>query len=250
METRLKELSTSDNLEKEVLLNQLKTIEEHENNRIAEKKARIELLRETASGYPVIGVLDDTLFTINSKIGASTPKERAARITTKIANLYKDEFLKTDSIHVVKSENTYDIVYGDIIIMSISEIDALWHDKTMPELANEFKDTIINSILIAKKENSLTKLILRIALVLLVLSFARLFIWLIGKGYYRLLNIIETNKEQWLKSLSYKDYTFLTEEQELQSVLFLLKALRWFVYAVLVYISLPILFSIFPFSRD
>ncbi|GAB1454523.1 mechanosensitive ion channel [Draconibacterium sp.] len=250
LETRLKELSTSDNLEKEVLLNQLKTIEEHENNRIAEKKARIELLRETASGYPVIGVLDDTLFTINSKIGASTPKERAARITTKIANLYKDEFLKTDSIHVVKSENTYDIVYGDIIIMSISEIDALWHDKTMPELANEFKDTIINSILIAKKENSLTKLILRIALVLLVLSFARLFIWLIGKGYYRLLNIIETNKEQWLKSLSYKDYTFLTEEQELQSVLFLLKALRWFVYAVLVYISLPILFSIFPFSRD
>lgn len=250
LELRLKELSTSDNLEKEKLLNQLKTIEEHENQRIAEKKARIELLRKTSRGYPVIGVLADTLFTINSKIGASTPKERAARITSKIASLYKDEFLKTDSILVIKSENTYDIVYGETIIMSVSENDALWYDKDMPELANELKETISNAIILAKKENSFSKLLIRIALVLLVLILARLFVWLIGKGYTRLLNIIESNKERWLKSLSYKDYTFLTEDQELMAILFLVKALRWFIYAILLYVSLPILFSIFPFSRD
>jgi small-conductance mechanosensitive channel len=120
----------------------------------------------------------------------------------------------------------------------------------MPELANELKETISNAIILAKKENSFSKLLIRIALVLLVLILARLFVWLIGKGYTRLLNIIESNKERWLKSLSYKDYTFLTEDQELMAILFLVKALRWFIYAILLYVSLPILFSIFPFSRD
>ncbi len=250
LESRLELLSTSDNLEKQELLTQLKAIEEQKNQRIEEKKARIDMMRKTATGFPVIGVLGDILFTVNTKIGASTPKERAASITRKIANLYNDEFLKTDSILVVQSENSYDIVYGEMIVMSISENDALWYDKNMPEVADEFKNTITNSIILAKKENSFAKLLLRIGLVLLVLILARLFIWLIGKGYARLLKIIETNKENWLKNLSYKDYTFLTKDHELQAVLFLVKALRLFIYVVLIYVSLPILFSIFPFSRD
>lgn len=250
LQSRLELLSTTDNLEKEELLKQLKAIEEQKDQRVAEKKARIQILRKTAIGYPVIGVLGDTLFTVNTKIGASTPKERASNITRKIAILYNDEFLKTDSILTVKSENSYDIVYGEMIIMSVSENDALWYDKSMPELAVELKNTIINSIILAKKENSFSKLILRIGLVVLVILIARLFIWLIGKGFTRLLKIFEINKDRWLKSLSYKDYTFLTEEQELQIILFMLKIFRWFIYAVLLYISLPILFSIFPFSRD
>ena len=250
LESRLKLLSTSDNLEKEELLKQLKDIEENENQRIVNKKARIELLKLTAQGFPVTGVLGDTLFYINTRIGSLTPKERAARITQGIANLYEDEFLKIDSIKVINSEFTFDVVYGETIIVSISENDALWYDKSMIELANEVKAKISGSIIKAKKENSFSKMLLRIGLVLLVLAIARLFIWLIGKGYTRLLNIIEIKKEAWLKSLSYKDYTFMTEEQVLQVVLFMLKVLRWLVYAVLLYISLPILFSIFPFSRD
>lgn len=75
-------------------------------------------------------------------------------------------------------------------------------------------------------------------------------IWLIGKGYSKLLLFINSKKDKWLKNLSYKDYTFLAAEQELQVVLFLVKIFRWFVYAVLLYITLPIIFSIFPFSRD
>jgi small-conductance mechanosensitive channel len=250
LEFRLKELSTTDNLEKKKLLDQLNAIETNNIQLDAEKKSRIEQLRKTATGYPVVGVIKDTLFMVYTKIGAATPKERATTISSKIAILYNDEFLKIDSIQVVKSEITYDIVYKEIIVMSVSENDALWYGKSMPELANEFKDTITNSILLAKKENSLSKLLLRIALVLLVLTIARVIIWLIGKGYNRLLLVIETNKEKWLKDLTYRDYTFLTKHQEIQVVLFLAKVLRWFIYITLLYISLPILFSIFPFSRE
>lgn len=250
LESQLLKLKTTDNLQKEDLLQQLKSIEENEKKRIEDKKAHIESLRNTAKGYPVIGAMKDTLFLIYSKIGASTPKERAINISRKIEKLYEDDFLKADSILVMKSENTFDIIYGEIIIMSISENDAIWYGKGMPELAQSFKETIKNSIVEAKNENSWLKLIARIGLVLLVIGITWAMIWLIGKGYSKLLLFINSKKDKWLKNLSYKDYTFLTAEQELQVVLFLVKIFRWFVYAVLLYITLPIIFSIFPFSRD
>ena len=250
LESQLLKLKTTDNLQKEDLLQQLKSIEENEKKRIEDKKAHIESLRNTAKGYPVIGAMKDTLFLIYSKIGASTPKERAINISRKIEKLYEDDFLKADSILVMKSENTFDIIYGEIIIMSISENDAIWYGKGMPELAQSFKETIKNSIVEAKNENSWLKLIARIGLVLLVIGIAWAMIWLIGKGYSKLLLFINSKKDKWLKNLSYKDYTFLTAEQELQVVLFLVKIVRWFVYAVLLYITLPIIFSIFPFSQE
>ena len=249
LEIQLRSLKTSDNLKKEDLLQQLKTIEESEKERVENKKARIELLRNTIKGFPVTGVLRDTLFFVYSKIGASTPKERAKRITEKIALLYNDDFLKIDSIMVVNSENNFDIVYGDMIIMSLSENDALWHGKTVSELGFEAREIIVNSISEAKKENSLGKWLTRIGLVILVLVLARFIVWLIGRGYIRLLRFIDEKKNIWFKSLKHKDYIFLTEDQEFEIVLFTAKFLRWFIYAVLLYILLPILFSIFPFSR-
>lgn len=250
LESQLLKLKTTDNLQKEELLQQLKSIEENEKSRIEDKKRHIDSLRNTAKGYPVFGVMKDTLFLVYSKIGASTPKERAINISRKIDKLYEDDFFKTDSILVVKSENTYDIVYGEIILMSISENDAIWYGRSMHELAQSFKESIKNSIVKAKNENSWLKIIVRIGLVLLVIAIAWGLIWLIGRGYSRLLLFINSKKEKWLKDLSYKDYTFLTAEQEMQVILFWVKIFRWFVYAILLYITLPIIFSIFPFSRD
>ncbi|WP_372770080.1 mechanosensitive ion channel family protein [Lutibacter sp.] len=250
LESQLMKLKTTDNLQKEDLLKQLKTIEENKKNRLADKKTRIDSLRNTAKGYPVLGVMKDTLFFIYSKIGASTPKERAINISRKIEKLYEDDFLKTDSISVINSENTYDIVYGEIIIISISENDAIWYGKSMPELADNFKEIIKKSIIEAKSENNWLKILARIGLVLLVIAIAWFIIWLMSKSYSKLLLTINSKKDTWLKDLSYKDYTFMTADQEMQVLLFLIKIFRWFVYAILLYITLPIIFSIFPFSRD
>jgi small-conductance mechanosensitive channel len=134
--------------------------------------------------------------------------------------------------------------------MSICENDAVWYHISITELADHFKQVIKNSILKAKDETNLVKLILRIALVMLVIAIARLIIWLIGKGYAHLIFYINSHKDKWFGKLTYKDYTFLTADQELQVLLFIAKIFRWFIYAVLLYITLPIIFSFFPFSRN
>ncbi len=216
----------------------------------ANKKAKNNSLRDSTVGYPVIGIIKDTLFMVYTKQGASTPDERAKNISRKIKKLYRNDFLRTDSIQVVQSEDNYDIIYGKIIIMSVSEKDALWYKKNISESAIALKDTIKQHILKAKNEKSLLKIILRICLALLVIGITWLIIWLIGKGHSRLLSYIDKRKEKWLKNLTYMDYTFLTADQELQIIQFFTKILRWFIYALVLYITLPIVFSIFPISRD
>ena len=99
-------------------------------------------------------------------------------------------------------------------------------------------------------ENSWLKITIRIGLVLLVIVVAWLVFWLVARGYSRLLRFIDDHRGRWIKDLSYKDYTFLSAEQEMHVLLVVVRTFRWFVYALLVYITLPIIFSIFPFSRD
>jgi small-conductance mechanosensitive channel len=214
-----------------------------------QNKAIIDSLKPFVKGSPVLGVMDDTIFDVYSKLGSSTPSERAKRISKKIKRIYRDELFRSDSLIIRKSDYTTDIVYGDIIVMGISDLDALWYGKPVEVTANELRDRIEKSILLARKNYSLMKLLSRIGLVITVIASAWLIIWLIGRFSKWLLLFLGKRKDTWLRNLSYKDYTFLTSEKEYDIIKFLLKMLRWILYAILLYITLPVIFSIFPFTR-
>ena len=250
LENTLKSLKTTDNIQKQELLKQLKEIEQSEIDRINEKKARIDSLRKTAKGFPVVGVLQDTLFSIYTKIGSSTPKERASNISKKIENLYNDDFLNIDEIKVAKYENSFDIVYKEIIIMSISEADAIWYNHTIKDTAERFKDTIKTAITNAREENSLQKLLIRIALTLGAILLTWFIIKMVTRLFVKLDNIIKKNQESWLKDIKYNDYVLVSTEQALVLVSYIFTGLKIIVYFLLLYITLPIIFSIFPFTRD
>jgi small-conductance mechanosensitive channel len=205
--------------------------------------------RSIFRGYPVMGLQEDTLFSIYTKIGSLKPQERASSITKKIQTLNDDNFLKIDSIMWVESENTIDIVYKDMIIMSISESDASNSHKSKLDLAKENTEKIKETLIINRKENKLGTVLLRIGLVILVVAGIWFLIWLINKGYTITRQLIVSKKNKWIKDLSYKDYIFLTVEQELIVISFLLKLIKWFFIVLLLYLFLPVIFSIFPFTQ-
>ncbi|WP_186757270.1 mechanosensitive ion channel family protein [Echinicola salinicaeni] len=249
LEMQLNSLKTTDNLKKEELQAQLDEIANRESNRLSLKKAQIDSLRKNTQGYPVLGVMSDTLFHIYTKIGASRPKERADNISQKISGLYDDDFLIVDSIRVIAEENLADIVYNETIIMSVSEMDALWNDTTIRSLADSYAVEIKASIVQARKDNSFVTILIRIGLVILSISSTWLVIWMVGKGHRRLLKYIAARKDDWLKDLSYKDYTFLSAYQEFKFIIFISRFLKWLIYALVLYIALPLVLSVFPFTR-
>ncbi len=241
-------LKSNDILEKDRVQAEFRAIEVKDSLRKADMIARANYLKKSAIGYPVT-LNSDTLFKIYTKIGASTPKERAVNVTKRIKKLYDDDFFKPDSLISAGSENTVDIVYGDLIIVSISELDGLINSTTNALLAKKYVEQIKNAISVQKEKNGVLKILLRIGLMILVVTGIGLLIWMIGKGHIRTEAYITDKKDKFLRNLSYKDYTFLTAEQELKMIYFLLKLMRWFFILVLLYLVLPIVFSIFPFTR-
>lgn len=249
LEEQLSVLIQKEEAQKKNAQKQLDAIKAVESKNLAAKKAHIDSPRPTTKGYAVLGVKQDTLFFIYSRIGASTAHERARNVSAKIEALYKDDFFKTDSFKVLPAPYTYDIVYGKTILMSVSEDDALWHETTALTLAENFEKIIENSIVDLKEERKVSKILMRVALALLAIGGIWLVIWLLGKMHRWSLARIETKKETWLKNLDYKDYTFLSAEQELQVIFSILKLFRLVVLIFVLYIALPIVFSIFPISQ-
>jgi small-conductance mechanosensitive channel len=241
-------LAPSQNFEKERIQADFKTIEIKDSLRKIDMLMRARYLKESAVGYPVT-LLNDTLFLIYTKIGSSTPKERALNISKRIKTLYEDDFFNSDSIIITESENNTDLVYKELIIVSISQLDALINNSTKEELAGNYVKKIKSVILKEKEKTTLLKLLLRIGLMIVVIVVIGMLVWLIGKGHIRTEKFINEKKDKWLKDLSYKDYTFMTAEQELKLIRFFLKIIKWFFIVVLLYLVLPLVFSIFPFTR-
>jgi small-conductance mechanosensitive channel len=231
------------------LLQEMEVLERQEQARIAKKKGIIDSLKSVTPGFPVLGVTGDTLFSIYAKIGSTPPVERAANISKRIKTLYEDDFLFLDSIYAMGAEYSVDIMYRENIIMSISETDAMWQDQSQEGLAEQYIAIIQHDLQQARQAGALVRVLTRIGLLLLVILAVAGIFWLINRGVRKLLLLLALNKEKWLKNLAYHDYTFLTAEQEYKAIVFLFKPLRWLIYTLIVYITLPVVFSIFPFTR-
>ncbi len=245
---QISHVKESEKLKRDKLLQELEKIEIAESASKAQSRAKIERLKQTEKGYPVI-LLRDTLFSIYTKVGALVPQERARNITEKVKALYDDDFFDAEKIVAQPWENSLDITYDNLVIMSVSDLDALWFDQTKQELADTYVRILKNTILKQKAENSIEKLLIRIGLVLAVVAVFVLLLIGINKLYSRLRNVLIQQKKHWLENLTYKNYVFLTSAQKLSVALVVLKGLKTFFILLLFYLALPLVFSIFPFTQ-
>src|SRR5690554_5710700 len=169
LEQQLSALKTTDNLKKEELQAQLIAINEKENSRLSEKRARVDSLKKVTKGYAVTGFFGDTLFLLYSRSGSFSPKDRAEAVNKRIEKLGSSIDFDINSLKIENAENTYDIIMGESIIMSINETDALWNNTSKDELAKDYRDVINAEVLKYKEETNYLNLAMKIGLAILVL---------------------------------------------------------------------------------
>lgn len=209
----------------------------------------VDSLRKVAVGYPVLGILNDTIFTLYVRVGSYSPANRAAEITERVRIMYNEDFSEKDSLYISKSQDYVDIMYADRIVMTVTEHDALWNNTTTEQLATDYKDAISASLLKARDEYSTRRLLIRAGLVLASIACLVLMIYLINRLMRLLRRLINRNKKRWFKDLKYKDYTVVSTEQEAKLTKQLINILRWVLIIILFLVLIPVIFSIFPFSR-
>ncbi|TDQ19464.1 mechanosensitive ion channel-like protein [Algoriphagus boseongensis] len=204
----------------------------------------------TLPGYPVYGSNQDTLFLVYSRLGSLKAEDRAARVTQRIYELARNDRYNSDSLKLEEIEGTMDVLYGDQIIVSISSLDAKNYGAGVEELALRCRNRIDQYILEYQKENQAEAWLLRIVMTLAALLSAILIFYLVGKGTKKLEGWIRRKEKVIFKDLSYKGYTFLNKDQEIILATKVLHFFKWVLIFFFLYLLLPILFSIFPFSRD
>ncbi|MFA7326044.1 MAG: mechanosensitive ion channel domain-containing protein [Candidatus Kapaibacterium sp.] len=248
LETKINQLKTTDNLKKEELQQQLSDLAQKENKRLELKKARIDSLRVHAKSFPVLGLFNDTLFSIYSKLGSFSASERATAITNRIEKLSKSTFVKLD-LQVIESESTYDIVSGENILVSISENDAIWENKSNKALAIEYEKIITAEIVRYKDETSVSVLLKEIGSAALVIFVLIVLLYYVKKLFNWTDSKINDPDGLRINDIRIKNYTLFDSNKIIAIIASLNKLVKWFIYLMLIYISLPIIFGFFPWTQ-
>lgn len=215
----------------------------------AERLMRIDELKKTAKAYPVY-LLTDTLFYINTRIGSFSAAERSEAISARIKKLYDDAFFNADTLKVIGNENTYDIVYNnDYIIMSITDVDGLWHNMPPQELANEYLERIKTGILKVRKENNLFSWLKRIGYICLIIIGIWIIIYGINRLFKRSAAFLALNKRKYFTGFKIRNVQIFSEAQHYLFALRVNSFLRIIIIILAIYLALPLLFSIFPQTK-
>ena len=246
----IQSLKTTDNLKKETLQAQLDAISYQETERLASKKREVEALRATNKGVPVMGFFKDTLFTVYSRLGSFSPKERAKAVSERIQSLAGLRDFSTDSLVVESEYNILNLVYSDQIVTSISEEDALWSKMNAADLSIKYQKTISEAILNYQNETNIITLLKEFGLALLVLIITYLIIKYIFIAFRWTAIKIHAQENKRIKGIKIKDYTLFDASRQVAVLINLNTVLKWLVVLSTVYIALPILFGIFPWTKD
>ncbi|MFZ4545844.1 MAG: mechanosensitive ion channel family protein [Bacteroidales bacterium] len=227
----------------------LNIIEFGDSMRKVELLLKIESIRKNAHGFAV-NPFSDTLFFIYSNVASLSAKERAENIKKRIKALSKEPFLKPDSLKVRQAEYGVEIMYSDgNVILVVTNVDALLLNTNELQLATKYREVIRKSLIDERKANNLTNLSKRIGLVILIIFGLSLLIILNNKVFIWIKKWLLGNHNWFLKGLTIKKVKIFSSGQLGKFVIRVINFLRIILIFLAIFLSLPLLFSLFPETK-
>ncbi|MEQ9203849.1 MAG: mechanosensitive ion channel family protein [Cyclobacteriaceae bacterium] len=248
LNNRLANIRSTDAAERARLNAQIDSISEAKKRRDIRIKRQVDSLRTATVGVPVI-IYEDTAFFIYNRLGPFSPSERAARISQKIQNLVEEGAFKETELIVYSGEETDDILYGETILMSVTDRDAFWLDKTRNEVANYYVQQIKSKVKNYYQHYGFIRTLLRVGLLIILLLAFGFGIKYLNQLLTFMNQKILTGSEKLLHGVSYKNYEFLSADREKQLISWILNIIKWVLIVLVFYLSLPVIFSIFPATK-
>lgn len=214
----------------------------------AERKARVDSLRGITPGAPLV-IEGDTLLTLYARKGGMLAAMRVENAKTEILSQGKSLTLFIDSIYVYEGEFSSDVMAGDRVIMSLTDIDGLWQNTTRQELAAQYCEIVKTKIVQLHEEYGLKQKLKGIALVVLIIVVQFLLFWITRWFYRRWRFRLLRGVMRMSIPLKIKDYEVLNVRRQGIIFLFLFKVMFYSMVFVQLMISIPLLFSVFPETK-
>ena len=211
----------------------------------ARQRQRIDSLRQFTKGIPVVAD-GDTLFYLYTKRGGYTPQQRAQMTGSAIEELGRRFNLRPDSVSVDHSDIVSDLMYGNKVLLSLTDQDALWEGVSRDSLANERRQNVVDKLHEMKAEHGIWRMAKRILYFVLVIVgqyfLFRLTNWLFRKLKVRILRLKDTK----IKPVSIKGYELLDAQKQANLLVFLASVGRYILMGLQLLFTVPLIFIIFP----
>lgn len=199
-------------------------------------------------GTPVV-FNDDTLFTLYTGRGSFSVIERTRAIENRLQAIAALPELSADSFRLVHDSLADRLYYGEQILLLVDENDAKFSDLDRNSLAKNYLRIIQEQLILYKQNTSIKSLLIRITEVVVVLLFLLLLIGGINRLFRWIRYQLLTDYEKKLKDISIKGYKLITAQRLQNMGVNTLRILRLIIILLLIYLSLPLLFGIFPWSK-
>ena len=213
--------------------------------KLSQQRQRIDSLRQFTKGVPVIAE-GDTLFYLFTKRGGYAPQQRAQMTGAAIEEIGKRFNLRPDSVSIDHSDIVSDLMYGNKVLLSLTDQDALWEGVSRDSLAKERRQNVITKLHEMKAEHSVWRMAKRILYFLLVIVgqylLFRLTNWLFRKLKVRILRLKDTK----IRPVSIQGYELLDAQKQANLLVFLAGIGRYILMGLQLLITIPLIFIIFP----
>ena len=211
----------------------------------AQQRQRIDSLCQFTKGIPVVAD-GDTLFYLYTKRGGYTPQQRAQMTGSAIEELGRRFNLRPDSVSVDHSDIVSDLMYGNKVLLSLTDQDALWEGVSRDSLANERRQNVVDKLHEMKAEHGIWRMAKRILYFVLVIVgqyfLFRLTNWLFRKLKVRILRLKDTK----IKPVSIQGYELLDAQKQANLLVFLASVGRYILMGLQLLFTVPLIFIIFP----
>ncbi|WP_316848116.1 mechanosensitive ion channel family protein [Pedobacter psychrodurus] len=249
LERRVSTLGVSDQSERAALLSELSLLKKRDSMHLSRQQHQIDSLRAIIKGVPVV-FHSDTLYYIYAKLGSFSATDRARAVVERLGRIGDAPEYSMDSLRLSSAEQSTDLLYGSNLLLSITDQDALWTRKNRADYTEEIRKRISATVLQYRKDNSWRVILEEILLTILVIAVVIILIYLINKLFKKISKKILSVEGFSGKGIKIKNYELLDAAHQQHAITLVLKIMRFAVILIVIYLAFPVLFGIFPFTRD
>lgn len=186
------------------------------------------------------------LFEVYSATEELNVDERANVIASRLKSLSDNGKLDPDSFAISQIDSVYSITYKGRHVFMVRNRDAASLELSSEDAAKLYLLEIKQKLASQNTVNYVKSLATNIALALLVILLLFVVIRYMNR-LFRFLNVrLIRSNSNYLRGVTFGSYEFLSKDRLISVLSSILNIFKWIIILLLIYISLPILFSIFP----
>lgn len=212
------------------------------------RKARVDSLRNVTPGAPLV-VDGDTLLVIYARKGGMLPEARVSAAKSKIYEVGKRLTMFVDSLYVFDSEVSSDVMVGEDVLLSVTDLDALWMGMERVELAETYREVISKKVDQLHETYGLQQKLQSLGWVALIIAVQVLLIWFIVWLFHRWKFSVTRKLLGRIKSVVIKNYPLLDTHRLGVAIIFIFNLVRLLLILLVVLVGLGFMFSFFPETK-